>query len=278
MVWRAIAWTTASRFFERCESSRMTKLRWLSCSTCAVMSVLVPNQRATRPWLSRSGITRVRNGRNTPSAPLSGNVMSNGSPPPTDSCQRAVTSGSTAGSCTRCQPSPSICSGVVPVYSYQRSLYQTIQPSEWAIQTSCGIELASVRNCASRSCSAASARRRSEMSRVILQMPITVPSVVRIGAASNDTSTRDAAGALGLEPEILSGAHGRDGARDFIHPLGRNDQVDGLADRLFGRVTIELLGRLVPRQDGAVEGQALDRVGRGGDHRGQMGVRHLGLL
>jgi len=115
MVWRAIACTTASRFFERCDSSRMTKLRCVSCSTCAVTSVEVPNQRATRPWLSCSGTTRVRKARNTPSAPRSGKVMSNGMPVRTDSFQRATTSGSTAGSCTRCQPSPSIWAGVVPV-------------------------------------------------------------------------------------------------------------------------------------------------------------------
>ena len=117
--------------------------------------------------------------------------MSNSLPVRTESFQRATTSGSTAGSCTRCQPSPSICSGVVPVYSYQRSLYQTIQPSEFAIHTSCGTELARVRNCSSRSCRVASARRRSEMSWVTLEMPITVPPGVRIGAASTATSTTE---------------------------------------------------------------------------------------
>ena len=92
----------------------------------AVTSVFVPNQRTTRPSPSRSGNTRVRNGRNPPSAPRSGNVISKDSPVATDACQRSSTAGSTAGSCTDCQPQPSICSGVVPVYSYQRALYQSM--------------------------------------------------------------------------------------------------------------------------------------------------------
>ena len=61
------------------------------------------------------------------------------------------TRGSSSGSWTDCQPQPSICSGVVPVNSYQRRLYQEIEPSGPAIQASCGIESASVRNCSSLS-------------------------------------------------------------------------------------------------------------------------------
>ena len=73
---------------------------------------------------STSGLTRVRKGRNSPSAPLSGNTMSNGSPVAMERFHRSITCGSSSGSWTLCQPQPSICSGVVPVYSYQRRLYQ----------------------------------------------------------------------------------------------------------------------------------------------------------
>ena len=145
------------------------------------MSVLVPNQRTMWPRLSRIGTMRVRNGRKTPSAPLSGKVMSNGSPVASELLNRSSTAGSTAGSWTDCQPQPSISCGVVPVYSYQRSLYQKIQPSGSAIQASCGIELARVRNCCSRSAKAASARLRSEMSSATTLIATMFPSASRKG-------------------------------------------------------------------------------------------------
>ncbi len=97
---------------------------WASFS--AEMSVFVPNQRTTRPEEFFSGWIRVRKGRNFPSAPRSGKVMSNGSPVAMEVFQRSSTAGSASGSCTLCQPHPSICSGVVPVYSYQRRLYQVM--------------------------------------------------------------------------------------------------------------------------------------------------------
>ena len=57
-------------------------------------------------------------------APRSGNSMSKGSPVAIDCCQRSSTLGRASGSCTLCQPQPSISARVVPVYSYQRRLYQ----------------------------------------------------------------------------------------------------------------------------------------------------------
>ena len=86
--------------------------------------MLVPNQWATRPSSPRTGMTLVRNGRNRPSAPLSGNTMSNGSPLAIEPSHRSSTTGSMSGSWTVRQPQPSISSGVVPVYSYHRRLYQ----------------------------------------------------------------------------------------------------------------------------------------------------------
>ncbi len=83
--------------------------------------------------------------------------MSKGLPVATDVDQRFITSGSTWGSCTLRQPQPSICSGVVPVYSYQRLLYQRMEPSSSAIQASCGIASAKARRSASRSRNASSA-------------------------------------------------------------------------------------------------------------------------
>jgi len=79
------------------------------------MSVFVPNQWATLPSSSRTGMTLVRNGRKLPSAPRSGNTMSNGSPLAIDPCHRPSTLGSRSGSWTFRHPQPSISSGVVPV-------------------------------------------------------------------------------------------------------------------------------------------------------------------
>ena len=90
--------------------------------------------------------------------------MSNGSPLAMDACHRSSTFESTAGSWTRCQPHPSICSGVVPVYSYQRRLYQKMCPSGRAIHANCGIVSAIRRNFSSLCPSASSARRRAVMS------------------------------------------------------------------------------------------------------------------
>ena len=52
------------------------------CSACfrSLISVLVPNQRTTRPSESLTGITRVRNMRKLPSAPRNGNSISKGVP------------------------------------------------------------------------------------------------------------------------------------------------------------------------------------------------------
>ena len=57
---------------------------------------------------------RVRNGRNTPSAPLSGKVISNRDPVAIAAVQRSIIPGSTSGSWTLCQPQPSISAGVCP--------------------------------------------------------------------------------------------------------------------------------------------------------------------
>src|SRR5664279_2664803 len=94
----------------------------------AEMSVLVPNHLMTKPAEFFIGSTRVRNRRNFPSAPRSGNSMSNGSPVAIEAFHLSMTLDSTSGSCTLCHPQPSICSGVVPVYSYQRRLYHVMQP------------------------------------------------------------------------------------------------------------------------------------------------------
>ena len=129
------------------------------------------NQRSTFPFESLRGCARVRNGRKTPSAPRRGNTISNGSPVSMECRHRSMTRSTMAGSWADCQPQPSICSGVVPVYSYQRLLYQKIQPLASAIQVSCGMVLARVRNCSSlrssssfASCKARSVRLRAVMS------------------------------------------------------------------------------------------------------------------
>ncbi len=147
--------------------------RRCSCSACStrftsVMSVLVPNQRVMRPLSSLTGATRVRNGRNTPSLPRSGNTISNGCPLASEAFQRSTTAGSVSGSCTLSQPQPCICSSVVPVYSNQPRLYQPMLPSASAIHASCGIDSASVRNCAS--CCATSRRRRSSAASISASM------------------------------------------------------------------------------------------------------------
>ena len=77
-----------------------------------------------------------------PSAPRSGNSISKGLPVAIEACHRSITLGSIARSIALRQPHPSICSGVVPVYSYQRWLYQEIAPSAPAIWASCGMPLA----------------------------------------------------------------------------------------------------------------------------------------
>jgi len=117
-----------------------------SASTRSEMSVLVPNHCTTCPWESRRGMTRVKNGRNRPSAPRRGNTMSKGAPVAIDAFHSSSTFGSVAGSCTLCQPQPSICSGVAPVYSYQRRLYQKRWPVSSAIHTRLGMLSANVRN------------------------------------------------------------------------------------------------------------------------------------
>ena len=81
----------------------------------SVTSVFVPNHWSTFPSASFRGKTRVRNGRKIPSAPRRGNSISNICPVAIEDLHCFSTFGSTAGSCTFCQPQPSICSGVVPV-------------------------------------------------------------------------------------------------------------------------------------------------------------------
>ena len=70
------------------------------------MSTLLPNQRSTTPCSSLNGTMRVRNGRNTPSAPRNGNTISNAWPVATAAVQRSRTRGNTAGSWTAVQPPP----------------------------------------------------------------------------------------------------------------------------------------------------------------------------
>jgi hypothetical protein len=71
--------------------------------------------------------------------------MSNGFPVAIDPFHRSRTSANISGSWTDCQPHPFIWSGVVPVYAYQRWLYQKIPPSASAIQHNWGMALARVR-------------------------------------------------------------------------------------------------------------------------------------
>src|SRR5437660_1332469 len=118
----------------------------------ASMSVLVPYQRTTAPLGSRSGIARVRNQRNAPSARRSRNSISNGSPVAIETRHALIASARSSGWCTARQPQPAASSGVWPVYSYQRALYQSIQPSGSADHIICGTASAITRNdCVSRS-------------------------------------------------------------------------------------------------------------------------------
>src|ERR1039458_7759995 len=130
------------------DDSTIAANRTCASSACfrSDTSVLVPNHCWTRPCASLSGITRVRKGRKTPSAPRKGKVISNGAPVAREAFQRSTTAGKACGSWTLCQPQPSICAGVVPVYSYHRRLYQVIYPSLLAHRARLGIESASVRN------------------------------------------------------------------------------------------------------------------------------------
>ena len=109
---------------------------------CSSMFVAVPYHRVTAPCSSCIGLTRVRNHRNTPSSPRSGNSISNVAPVRIDDFQRSKMDGSNFASCTALPPDPSICSGVVPVYSYHLSLRQKTRPPLFAIQHSSGSEFA----------------------------------------------------------------------------------------------------------------------------------------
>ena len=98
--------------------------RACSSSRCSVTSVLVPNQRTTRPSASVMGSARERNHRYSPSLLRSGKVSSHGSPVAKATLMRSTTRSTSCGWCIFCQPHPCISSSVVPVYSYHRSLYQ----------------------------------------------------------------------------------------------------------------------------------------------------------
>src|SRR3569832_536293 len=116
---------TAKRATTRLSSRHTTQTRtaFSACSSCDT-SVLVPNHCRILPAASRKGATEVKNEWYMPSARRSGKDIWNGSPVERALFHCARTEGSTCGSCTLCQPQPSICFGVAPVYSYQRSLYQ----------------------------------------------------------------------------------------------------------------------------------------------------------
>ena len=91
---------------------------WRSLASTAarsLTSVLVPNQRVIRPVSSRSGTTRVRNGRNTPCRSRSGKTISSASPRSRTIAQRRRTTGSTWGSWREARPSPARAAGPMPV-------------------------------------------------------------------------------------------------------------------------------------------------------------------
>ncbi len=81
---------------------------------------------------------RVRKGRNLPSTPRSGNVISKGALVAIAARQRSMTFGSSTGSWTDCQPQPSISASVEPVYSYYRRLYQSLWPRARRSSTTLG--------------------------------------------------------------------------------------------------------------------------------------------
>ena len=128
------------------------------------MSVLVPNQRVMLPRSSRMGVTRVRNGRKMPSCPRSGNVISKGCPLAIENRHRSNTDGNTAGSCTLPPPAVHLFRRGAGVF-IPALVDQNIQPSGFAIHTSCGMEFASPRNSSSLRRSASSDLLRSLMSR-----------------------------------------------------------------------------------------------------------------
>ncbi len=147
----------------------------------SLMSVFVPNQRTTRFSESLTGMTRVRNMRKCPSAPRSGNSMSNGSPDAIELFHPSSTLGSMSASWTLCHPHPCICSKVVPVYSYQRALYQKMCPSASAIQASCWMPLAIAWKRSSLSRNASSARLRSVISARMATYCCGLPSGLKVG-------------------------------------------------------------------------------------------------
>ena len=183
----------------RCSLAR----RASSILACSSTSVLVPNQASTRPSASSEGSIRVRNLRNRPSTPRSGKTISNGRPSAIDRRNRSRTPGRTSGSWTDFHPQPSIESSVVPVYSYQRRLYQVMWPSGRAIQASWVMDSASRRNRASPSRSASLARESSAI-RSATSRPTASDSTnaARLGRPTTRLSTRPGRSPTGDGPRF----------------------------------------------------------------------------
>ena len=143
------AYSAAALAWSSCASASLRSRSSASAIVCSEMSVLTPYHAVTAPAAPCVGTIRVRNGRNDPSLLRRGKTISNGSPVAMEPRQTARTRGSSIGSCTLCQPQPSISAGVVPVYSYQRRLYQTMDPSAPAIQQRVGMVSARARKSSS---------------------------------------------------------------------------------------------------------------------------------
>ena len=105
----AAAVSTNKRNLSSLRSTRISQAR------CSVTSVLVPNQRTSRPAPSRIGRARDRNQRYWPSLPRSGKVSSHGSLAAMAARKRSVACSTWSGWWTPRQPHPCISASVVPV-------------------------------------------------------------------------------------------------------------------------------------------------------------------
>jgi hypothetical protein len=77
--------------------------------------------------------------------------------------------------------------------------------------------------------------------------------------------------------DALAAPRAREDVGEFTRALRRDDEGDGAADDILGRVAVEALGGRVPARHRAVERLADDGVGGGLDDGGQPLARDLGL-
>src|ERR1700756_1527867 len=120
-------------------SSRSSSRSFASVCFRVSMSVHVPYHLTILPVSSRSGSTRMRNQRNTPSKRQRRASISPGSPDDKSTCHFSSNRARSSGWIAACQPEPWDSSGESPVYSCQRLLRNSLEPSGRMDQASVGI-------------------------------------------------------------------------------------------------------------------------------------------